>query len=109
MLPVVLSVVAASLVVVAFAAIFVFGDLPTRVYGGYWATLAGSLFWGVVAAGLLFKFRPEHKAYAVPVLLTAALFFMVAAAWLPGYVWGPAALVVAALYLRWLAPRKPAG
>jgi peptidoglycan/LPS O-acetylase OafA/YrhL len=108
MLPVVLSVVAAALIAVAFAAIFVFGDLPTRVYGGYWATLAGSLFWGVVAAALLFKFRPEHKRYAAPVLLTVALFFMVVSAWLPGYVWGPAALVVAALYARWLNPGKTA-
>jgi hypothetical protein len=109
MLPVVLSVVAAALIVIAFAAIVVFGDMPTRFYGSYWATLAGGLSWGVVAAALLFKFRPEHKRYAVPVLLTVALLFMAVAPWLPGYVWGPIALVAAALYARWLIPKKPAG
>lgn len=108
MLPVVISVIIAALIAIAFAAIVVFGDMPTRFYGSYWAILAGGLFWGVVAAGLLFKFRPEHKRYAVPVLLTVTLFFMVAAAWLPGYAWGPIALVAAALYARWLDPKKAA-
>ena len=83
--------------------------MQTRLYGGYWAILAGSLFWGVVAAGLLFKFRPEHKRYAAPVLLTVTLFFMLVSAWLPRHVWGPLALVVVALYARWLNPGKTAG
>jgi hypothetical protein len=107
--PIVVSIVAAALIAVAFAGIVVFSDMPTRIYGGYWATLAGSLFWGAVAAGLLFKFRPEHKRYAVPVLLTVTLFFMLVATLLPGYVWGPLALVVAALYARWLNLGKTAG
>jgi len=108
MLPIVISIVVAALIAVAFAGIVIFSDMYTRVYGGYWAILAGSLFWGAVAASLLFKFRPEHKRYAVPVLLTVTLFFMLVSALLPGYVWGPLALVVGALYARWLNPGKTA-
>ncbi|MEK7246485.1 MAG: hypothetical protein AAB223_10760 [Pseudomonadota bacterium] len=109
MLPVVISIVVAALIAVAFAAIVIFSDMHTRIYGSYWAILAGSLFWSGVAAGLLFKFRPEHKRYAVPVLLTVTLFFMLVSTLLPEYVWGPLALVVVALYARWLNPGKAAG
>lgn len=109
MLPVVISIVVAALIAAAFAGIVTFSDIHTRIYGSYWAILAGSLFWGIVAAGLLFKFRPEHKRYAVPVLLTVTLFFMLVSELLPGYIWGPLALVVTALYARWLAPGKTSG